>query len=115
MAWDMMVHHPGQVYMDQGKHLIHQACHTTDSLGATLFASGLKARIGDESRPSIALLDRHVRCLDNDLDRQYRAATMMSKNELAKTGLANLSLWLGWLRSAENFHLEWRDVTFIEP
>jgi hypothetical protein len=53
--------------------------------------------------------------LDNDLDRRYHVATILSKNEFAKTGLVNLSLWLGWLRSAENFHLEWRDVTFIEP
>jgi hypothetical protein len=92
-----MVRHPGQVYMDQGKHLSHQACHPMDSLGVTLFASGLKACIGDESRPSITLLDRHIRWLDNDLDCCYRAATAISKNELTKTGLANLSLWLGWL------------------
>jgi hypothetical protein len=73
MAWDMMVRHPGQVYLDQGKRVIQQACRpTTDSLGATMFASGMKARLGDESRPSVALLDRHVRWLDADLvDQRY--------------------------------------------
>ena len=74
MAWDMMVRYPGHVYMDQGKGVIHQACCPTDSLGATMFAFGLKARLGDKSRPSVALLDRHVRWLDADLDQCYRAA-----------------------------------------
>jgi hypothetical protein len=116
MAWDMMVRYPGNVYMDQGKRIIHQACRPTDSLGATLFASGLKARIGSESRPSVALLDRHVRCMDADLDRRYRAATTPAvRDELAKAGLANLSLWLGWLRSAENFELQWAQVSMVEP
>jgi hypothetical protein len=116
MAWDMMVRFPGNVYMDQAKRIIHQACRPTDSLGATLFASGLKARIGSESRPSVALLDRHVRWLDADLDRRYRAATTPAvRDELAKAGLANLSLWLGWLRSAENFELQWSQVSMVEP
>jgi hypothetical protein len=116
MAWDMMVRYPGNVYMDQGKRIIHQACRPTDSLGATLFASGLKARIGSESRPSVALLDRHVRCMDADLDRRYRAATTPAvRDELAKAGLANLSLWLGWLRSAENFELQCAQVSMVEP
>jgi hypothetical protein len=47
MAGDVMVHHPGQVSMDQGKYLIHQACCPTDSLGTTLFAFGLKAHIDE--------------------------------------------------------------------
>jgi hypothetical protein len=116
MAWDMMVRFPGKVYMDQSKRLIQQPCRATDSFGATMFASGFKARIGDESRPSVALLDRHVRWLDNDLNQRYEAArTDEVRNEIAKAGLANLSLWLGWLRSAENFELEWRSVKVVEP
>ena len=30
-------------------------------------------------------------------------------------GLANLFLWLGWLRSNETFTLTWEDVTSIHP
>ena len=116
MAWDMMVRYPGHVYMDQGKRVIHQACRPTDSLGATMFASGMKARLGDESRPSVALLDRHVRWLDSDLDQRYRAArTDEVRLELAKAGLANLSLWLGWLRSRETFGLQWYKVVSVDP
>jgi hypothetical protein len=58
MAWDMMVRHPSSVYLDHSRRLIQQPCCATDSLEATMFAAGMKARIGDESRPSVALLDR---------------------------------------------------------
>ena len=45
---------------------------------------------------SIALLDQHVPCLDAHLDQRYRAAkTNEVRNELAKAGFANISLWLG--------------------
>jgi hypothetical protein len=116
MAWEMMIRYPGSVYMDQGKRLIQQTCRPTDSFGATMFASGLKARIGDESRPSVALLDRQIRWLDMDLNRRYEAAsTDTARNEIAKAGLANLSLWLGWLRSSETFGLPWKNIESIEP
>ena len=115
MAWDMMVRYPGHVYVDQGKRVINQACRPTDSLGATMFAAGLKARLGDESRPSVALLDRHVRWLDVDLDQRYRVARSDEvRCELAKAGLANLSFWLGWLRSRETFDMQWYRVALIE-
>ena len=117
MAWDMMVRYPGHVYsMDQGKRVIHQVCRPTDLLGATMFASGMKARLGNESRPSVALLDRHVRWLDADLDQHYRASARTDevRHELAKAGLANLSLWLGWLLSRETFGLQWYKVVPVE-
>ena len=96
MAWDMMVCYLGHVYMDQGKRVIQKACRSTNSLGATMFASGMKAGLGDESRPSVALPDRHVRWLDADLNQHYWAARMDEvRHELAKAGLANLLLWLG--------------------
>jgi hypothetical protein len=116
MAWDTMVRHPGHVHVDQGKRVIRQACRPADSLGAALFASGMKARLGDESRPSVALLDRHVRWLDSDLDQRCRAArTDEVRLELAQAGLANLSLWLGWLRSRETFGLQWHEVVSVDP
>lgn len=73
--------------------------------------------MGDESRPSIALLDHHVHWLDNHLDYRFRMAKMVvAQNETAKAGLTNLSLWLGcWLRSAEIFQLQWCNVNLVEP
>ena len=87
-----------EVCVDQGKWVIRQAHCPADLLGATMFASGMKACLGGESRVSFALLDRHVGCLDADLEQHCQAARMdeVSK-ELAKAGLANISSWLGWL------------------
>jgi hypothetical protein len=64
MAWDMMVAHPAATYMDERKRILHVPCRPTDSLSSTLHAAGMGARIGDEARPSLPLLDRHVRHLD---------------------------------------------------
>ena len=99
VAWDMVDGYLGHIYMNQGKRVIHQACRPTmDSLGATMFTSSMKARLGDESRPSVALLDQLVRWLDADLDQLYQAVrTDEVQHELAKAGLANLSLWGGGL------------------
>ena len=52
---------------------------------APMFASGVKASLGDESRPSVALLDRRVRWLDSDLEQRCQAGTKpgMSWQKLA--------------------------------
>jgi hypothetical protein len=114
-AWDMMVSQPA-AYMDDRKRIISQACRPTDSLGPTFHAGGMGARLGNETRPSVALLDRHVRALDQDLEQRYRATGYPHiRRTLALAGFANLSLWLGWLRSSEVFDLEWRDVSALEP
>ena len=39
----------------------------------------------------------------------------MEKLELAQAGLANLSLWLGWLRSSECLSVNWDDTKVIRP
>ena len=72
--------------------------------------------MGEDVRPSIALQDRHVRGIDQDLDGRYRSArTLADKRLFAMAGLANLSLWLGWLRSRECFDLSWSDITVVRP
>jgi hypothetical protein len=76
----------------------------------------MSIRVGSESVPSVALLDRHVRWLDRDLDRRYRRTkTPDARRELAQAGLANLIFWLGWLRSTEGFSLRWMDVDVTLP
>lgn len=116
LTWDMMVSCPNEAFMDNHKRIIQQPCRPTDGLGYTLHASGMSARIGDQTRPSLALLDRHIRALDRALDHRYLSATThMERLELALAGLANLLLWLGWLRSSEAFGLAWSDLHVIEP
>jgi hypothetical protein len=74
------------------------------------------ARIGDEVKPSMPLLDRHVRFLDQSLRSRYLAATdPLEKRNLALASFANIKFWCGWLRTSETFSAEWRDYEVIEP
>ena len=115
-AWDLMVTHSGKFFVDQNRRILLQACRFTDDGGSTFFARGLSTRIGTETRPSVALLERHVRHLDSHLTAQYHSSTTITARlQWAKAGLANLCLWLGWLRSMETFDLRWCDFTVIEP
>ncbi|CAJ1945413.1 unnamed protein product, partial [Cylindrotheca closterium] len=115
-ALDALTAKPDQAYLTRDNKLLYQDCRPTDSLQYTFMAKGMVSRLGDDPKPSMALLDRHVRCLDSDLDALFRAATNpVEKRDIALAGLANLSLWLGWLRSSECFDLNWDDVECLEP
>ena len=93
-----------------------QLCRFTDGGGSTLFARGFSTRILTATRLSVALLDHHVRQLDSQLTAHYRSSiTNSARLHWAKAGLANLCLWLGWLRSMETFNLRWYDFVVIEP
>jgi hypothetical protein len=116
MAWDAVISHPSQAFLDQNKRLIYQSCRPTDNLSSSFFSSGLSARIGDEPNPSVALLDRHIRWMEQDLNTRFLATRdPLLRHEVALAGLATLSLWLGWLRSMETFSLEWRDIEVVDP
>eukprot|EP00977_Amphora_coffeiformis_P021291 scaffold9137_cov275-Amphora_coffeaeformis.AAC.1 len=76
----------------------------------------MKGRVGDEARPSWALLDRHVRSFEVFFEEQYlKAGTLVARMYWARAGLANLFLWLGWLRARELFDLRWIDVQCTPP
>jgi hypothetical protein len=74
------------------------------------------ARIGDDSRPSIALLDSQVRAFDDEPNFRFlQAQNVSAQREFALAGLANLTLWLGWLRTSECFGITWADCTILDP
>ena len=102
--------------LDQQNKLLMMECHPTDGLAATIHAKGMSARIGTHTNPSMPLLDRHVRKLDDFLDDRFRQ-TMESveRREIATAGLFNLTLWLGWLRTSEATGIRWCDMTIVEP
>ena len=116
-AWDAMVSRPTGSFLDEKDRLIYQPVRpSTDSLGYSLFSGGMRARVGDESRPAMPLLDRHVRSLNQYLEGAYRdAATDSARRCFALAGSATLLLWLGWLRSSEVFGLRWCDVEITTP
>lgn len=115
-AWDSMVSQPNVSYMDDRKRVLQLPCCPTDNLSYTLHAAGMSSRVGNESKPSMALLDRHVRYLDKSLAARFRLSVIpREKRELALAGLSNILFWLGWLRTSEVFSCEWRDFTLVEP
>lgn len=115
-ALTLLVTQPGRLMADKSKSVWVSDCRYTDSYSFTLFAGGMGSRLGTSAKPSRALKDRHVRWLDNDLDRRYRAArTNLARQELARAGLLNLVLWLGWLRSAEAFNTSHDSTICVLP
>ena len=113
---DQLMTDPDHMFYDQQKRVLHHPGRYTDSVGCTLFAGGLSKRLGDQTKPSTALLDRHVRFLDTNLNTRFLNARNDAKRlELAKAGLANLIFWLGWLRSTEAFSLRFSDCELTLP
>jgi len=111
----LLLTEPGRTVSDRNQVWVTD-CRPTDSYALSLFMSGLGSRLGSDSKPSTALLDRHVRWLDTDLNHRYlQCQSPSSKLEFALAGLANLLLWLGWLRSSEVFGLSFASVTCIHP
>jgi hypothetical protein len=107
----------GQVHIDSRASVVHLAsCRPTDDGSIALFTKGLRSRLGDDPTPTTPLLDRHVRAMDEYFDLQWRTSVSESDKVMwARAGLANLLLWLGWLRATETFGLRWCDVTCIRP
>jgi hypothetical protein len=111
----LLISEPERLLLD-GKRLLLKDCRFTDAAGSTIFATGMGARLGTDSTPSLALLDRHIRGFDQVLDRRYRAcATAADHCELARVGLANLLLYLGWLRFSETFTAPWAGFDVVDP
>ena len=67
-----------------------------------------------EAKPSLALLERHVKCLDTELDHQFRFPMNPSqRRDAALAGFANSIFWLGWLRTSETFGLTFDDIDYV--
>ncbi|KAL7556828.1 hypothetical protein ACA910_002304 [Epithemia clementina (nom. ined.)] len=116
-ALDALSRHAGSAGLDpHNRRLVIQACRPTDDLTYTLFNRGLSACIGTQSRPSMALLGRHVSSLVLVLESTYRCTTNLSvRREITSAAVMTLFLWSGWLRSSKVFHLDWGDIDVVEP
>ena len=114
--FDMATSNPTGAYFNRSRQVVLSAGRATDSISFTLHAAGLQARLGSHTRPSLPLLDRHVRWMDAHFNaRCLAASTPREYRDLALAGLANLVLWLLWLRSKETFDTEWDDLEVLLP
>jgi hypothetical protein len=88
----------------------------SDELGYTFMMTGMAKRMGDHSKPPIALTLRRVLWVMQHLDAKWEACkTPSARREIAAAAVAHLFAWLGWLRSVELFSLTWDDVTLTRP
>ena len=114
---DLQTVYPGAVLLDRAQRTVAvRGTIPTDELCCTLMHAGMATRLGEDSTPSEALLDVHVRYLDSHLHRLFDQATASStKLELARAGFSNLNLWCAWLRGEEHFQLRYCDVDCTRP
>lgn len=114
-AWDMMVYHPGSLFL-LDERLLVGPCRPTDSFSNTMLSTGMSAWLGTKQKRSFALLDRHVQCMDRWLQSRLRhEADPDFRYQFALAGFCNFFLWLGWFQSSECFSLRWEDFEVIEP
>ena len=105
----------GLAYDERSRRISRTEVGPTDEAILTRFTEGLKRRIGDNPRPSWALLQRHVRAADRFFNEQWAAVGPAHRLEWALAGLANTLLWLGWLRATELLDLRWCDIVVVRP
>jgi hypothetical protein len=104
------------VYGFRDKPPVVPACNPTDELVYTVFADGMKRRIGDKSNPSNVLLDHHITWMNRHFMENYRAATNLSvKSAISRAAIANLLAWLAWLRALETFSVKSGGVAITRP
>lgn len=101
---ELMYAQPERILCDKDNHLALQDCRATDSYESSMFFKGMSSRLGIDIKPAVALLRRHIEWMDNEFERLYnQAGSVQEKKEYCQAGLANLLLYLGWLRGGETF------------
>jgi hypothetical protein len=78
----------------------------------------MSKRMGDESKPPVAITYRQVRWAIDRLEALWKVcptADVGGRREIAAAAVSTLLAWLGWLRSREMFSLTWGDTTITRP
>jgi len=89
LTLDAISTRPSGAFFTRDKNILYQDCRPTDGSAFTLFTNGMKSRVEDEPVPSMALLDRHMRILDQELEQLYqRAVSFAQRRDAAMAGLA---------------------------
>jgi hypothetical protein len=85
-------------------------------MGYGLMATGMAKRMGDESKPPIALTLKQIKWIMSHLESLWRSfPNRTARQDIAAAGVTNLLGWLGWLRSEELFSLTWGDLSLTRP
>jgi hypothetical protein len=114
---DLLTAHPGRLVADHGDQpvLVH-GCAPTNELGFSHLPAGMKRRVGEHTQPSTPLLEKHIRLIEDLVERQYHAATTSrQRRTICRIAITNLVGWLAWLRAQETFCLTWKDALVLSP
>jgi hypothetical protein len=117
-VWDSQLAHPERSIRDPRTHKVYlvDGVSPTDSMGYGLMATGMARRVGDHSKPPIALTLNQIKWIMKHLDRAWAAAlSLEDRREVSAAAVTNLLGWLGWLRSTEMFSLQWTDLKLTRP
>jgi hypothetical protein len=119
-SWILLVENPGRVVHDgSDRPIAVENCRVTDDISYRFMSTGMSRRLGIKPKQAKPLLDRHIRWIDCHFDVLYWKAInrgdFFSAQEIATAATCNLTLWLGWLRSSENFGLQWNGIDMVLP
>jgi hypothetical protein len=117
-TWDLLHVLPAQLTLGfWDKPTVVAGCSPTDELVYTIFTDGMKHRLGDNVKPSVALLDQHVSWMDAHFKTLHLSAVHdpVLRRNTCRAAVTNLIAWLGWLRAGENFGLTWGVVSMTPP
>lgn len=116
-AWAAAFCFPQNCYKDDANRLLSSNfVSPSDNILCRFTAGGISSRLGTESRPSQALVHRHIQW-----NQKYRAKLLVSLDslpaqyDLVAAQCVELLAWLGWLRASEIFNVRMSDVEMIPP
>ena len=117
LAWEGSFLPEGSAYKEPDRLMVPPRVGSTSSLVVQLTTSGMERRLGTESTPTVALQAQHIRTNLELRDRQLilLQTRPSAQHQIHLAQLAEILLWLGWLRANELFSLRWKDVEMVEP
>ena len=116
-TWDLQLACPGRAIRDsQRRGHLTERCLPTDELGYSLMSAGMARRMGDSSKPSVALNISQVMKISGYLDQMWeQPLTLERRRDVAAAAVTHIGMFQSWLRSNEFFSLTWDDVSVTPP
>ena len=116
-AWDLQLARPGRAIRDgQRRGHLTERCLPAGELGYSLASAGAARRMGDSSKPSVALSISQALKISGCLGQAWeQPLTLERRRGVAAAAVTHVGALQPWLRSNEFFSLTWDDVSVTPP